>query len=137
MKIHTPVELHKCDYCAEMFETRSILSKHHKRMHPNERNADGNNIDENRSENELHDEADDANSGNHWPRKFDHLISNHIDMLCEICQHPFETLSEASNHYIGQHKQRTILVKCCQKRITILTELRDHIQYHLNPDKFG
>lgn len=120
-----------------MFETRSILSKHCRRMHPNERNADGNDTDEDGSESELHDKAVDANNEANWRGKFDHLIPNHIDMLCEICKHPFETLSEASNHYIRQHKQRTIHVKCCQTRIKIAGELRDHIQYHLNPDKFG
>lgn len=68
--------------------------------------------------------------------EFDHLISNYMDMFCEICDHPFGTLPEASSHYLGKHKQTFALLKCCQRRLKMPGEIRDHIQYHLDPDKF-
>lgn len=68
--------------------------------------------------------------------EFDHLISNYMDMFCEICDHPFGTLPEASSHYLSKHKQTFALLKCCQRRLKMPGEIRDHIQYHLDPDKF-
>lgn len=68
--------------------------------------------------------------------KFDHLISSYIDMQCEKCQYPFSTLLEARSHYRSAHNQRSVLVKCCQRRLSMPVQLRDHIKYHLNPDTF-
>lgn len=68
-------------------------------------------------------------------RTFDHLISKYMDMHCELCRHPFRTLSEASSHYRSQHQRRTATLKCCQRRIQV-PDIRDHIQYHLNPNLF-
>lgn len=66
---------------------------------------------------------------------FDHLISKYMEMHCELCQHPFATLSEASSHYRSKHQRRTATLKCCQRRIK-MPDIRDHILYHLNPDLF-
>lgn len=68
-------------------------------------------------------------------KKFDHLISKYMDMKCEICRHPFDTLSDASYHYRSKHQRRTAKLKCCQRRIK-MPDIRDHIQYHLNPNMF-
>lgn len=68
--------------------------------------------------------------------KFDYLISSYVNMLCDICEHPFATLTEATSHYRRNHNRKYINVKCCQRRIFIPGEIRDHIQYHLNPVKF-
>lgn len=70
------------------------------------------------------------------PRKrFDHLISDYMLMHCEICQEPLATLSKACSHYRRKHQRFTALMKCCQRRIK-LTDIRNHIQYHLNPGAF-
>lgn len=70
-------------------------------------------------------------------KEFDHLISEYLNMVCEICEHPFETLSEAGKHYRSQHNQEinSIKAKCCQRNIS-LYGARDHIQFHLNPEYF-
>lgn len=68
--------------------------------------------------------------------KFDHLICNYMDMECEKCQHPFGTLLDASSHYQNKHQQRSVFLKCCQRRVNLPGEIRDHILYHLNPDAF-
>lgn len=68
--------------------------------------------------------------------KFDYLISSYINMFCDICEHPFETLTEATLHYRREHNRKYVNVKCCRRQISIPGEIRDHIQYHLNPVKF-
>lgn len=68
-------------------------------------------------------------------KRFDHLISRYMDMHCELCQHPFDTLTDASYHYRSKHHRRTATLKCCQRRIK-MPDIRDHIQYHLNPNMF-
>lgn len=67
--------------------------------------------------------------------KVDRLIANYLDMVCEICDQPFGTLTEATSHYRSKHKRRTATAKCCQRRMR-LHDMRSHIRYHLNPDSF-
>lgn len=68
-------------------------------------------------------------------KKFDHLISKYMEMMCEVCSHPFKTLTEAISHYRNEHNQRGVNVKCCERKLS-LRDIRCHIQYHLNPDVF-
>lgn len=68
--------------------------------------------------------------------EIDRLIPNYVDMQCELCQYAFDTLSEARSHYRSKHKRHTHLVKCCQLRLKIHGEIRDHIKFHLNPNQF-
>lgn len=68
--------------------------------------------------------------------EFDHLVSCYVNMFCDICEHPFKTLTEATSHYRRNHNRDYLHVKCCQRRICLPGEMRDHIQYHLNPVKF-
>lgn len=65
----------------------------------------------------------------------DHLIPVYMEMNCEICRHPFQTLPEARRHYWKKHQRGTATLKCCQRRIRI-SDIRDHIQHHLNPSIF-
>lgn len=68
-------------------------------------------------------------------KKIDELISDYMDMFCEVCEEPIGKLSEVRGHYLYKHQRRTITLKCCQQRIQI-TDIRDHIKYHLKPDAF-
>lgn len=74
-------------------------------------------------------------SNNKVNEKLDHLITKYMEMHCELCRHPFATLSEVSSHYRSEHQRRAATLKCCQRRIK-MPDIRDHIQYHLNPDVF-
>lgn len=78
-------------------------------------------------------------AGNSKNKKNDHLMPEYFDMNCSLCAHPFETLSEASQHYRRQHKQGynsiRIMAKCCQQYIPFY-HARDHIQFHLDPECF-
>lgn len=80
--------------------------------------------------------GNDSDATKNGSDKFDHLISSYIDMQCEKCPHQFSTLLEARSHYRSSHNQRSVLVKCCQRRLSMPGQLRDHIKYHLNPDTF-
>lgn len=64
----------------------------------------------------------------------DHLISNYMDMHCEVCKIPFATLKEVYPH-LQNHNKKFVPMRCCKRRIT-LVDIRGHIQYHLNPDTF-
>lgn len=63
------------------------------------------------------------------------MVSNYMDMACEICEYPFDSLATANGHYRKEHNKRGIIVKCCQKRVD-LYDIFEHIQYHLDPDIF-
>lgn len=65
----------------------------------------------------------------------DHLIANYIDMNCDLCKMPFNSLSDAISHYRNNHNKYTALLRCCQRRIQT-SYIRDHVRYHLNPDIF-
>lgn len=67
--------------------------------------------------------------------KYDHLMSRHMSMKCEVCGHPFESLVKAISHYRKEHKMRSVWVTCCERRLSI-RDIRYHIRYHLNPDVF-
>lgn len=69
-------------------------------------------------------------------RQYDHLIPNYMDMFCENCKHPFDTFKEACKHYTWKHKQKNVFVRCCQRRLSIPGQIRDHVQYHLNEEIF-
>lgn len=68
------------------------------------------------------------------------LIPQYLNMICAVCEpeHPFERISELRTHYRNEHNFRNyIKVKCCQRRLlTTFKQIREHIQYHLHPNKF-
>lgn len=66
---------------------------------------------------------------------FDDLVSKYMNMHCEICRHPLETLPEARQHYRSKHNQRSFNIKCCD-RLLPASHIRDHLRYHMNPDIF-
>lgn len=78
----------------------------------------------------------DADWTDNTTTEFDHLIAKHMNMFCEMCEYSFESLTDASRHYRNKHKTRSVKLNCCPRRVIIPGEIREHIQYHLNPDKF-
>lgn len=68
-------------------------------------------------------------------KNFDHLMSKYMNTICDVCDHPFKTLTEAISHYRNQHNQRSVNIICCERQLS-LRDIRYHIQYHLNPDIF-
>lgn len=65
--------------------------------------------------------------------KFNHVIADYIDMACEVCKHPFQSLPEARGHLRSKHKLWSIHLKCCQRRVA-LYDINGHIQSHSNPE---
>lgn len=107
-----------CPICSKEFNAKRRLLEHLKVHQKND------------AEMELKNQIANAEA------EIDRLIPNYMDMQCELCQYTFETLSEARSHYRSKHKRHTHLVKCCQLRLKIHGEIRDHIKFHLNPNEF-
>lgn len=55
--------------------------------------------------------------------------------MCDICGESVETLSGAIQHHWNAHKKGLKTVICCDMRIG-LNELRDHMEFHRNSDKY-
>lgn len=68
-------------------------------------------------------------------KEFDHLISNCLNMICDVCDHSFETLSDLLKHYRDIHHQDRVQMQCCDRQMD-LYDIRDHIQSHLYPDDY-
>lgn len=77
----------------------------------------------------------DVSSRKNEPKASDHSISNYLNMFCELCQQPFDKLTQVGPHYKNKHQCRSVTLKCCERQMKI-ADIRSHIQYHLNPDKF-
>lgn len=64
------------------------------------------------------------------------LISDSLNMTCFCCGRQIRTLLDLTDHYQVEHsEERCLRVKCCDT-ILRLTDLLDHMEYHLHPDKF-
>lgn len=64
-------------------------------------------------------------------------IRKFFNMKCEICIETvkFETYANARKHYRRVHKMKGYL-KCCGRKFFRPSLIRDHIQYHNNPDEY-
>ncbi|XP_065369919.1 transcription factor grauzone-like [Calliphora vicina] len=66
----------------------------------------------------------------------DKFITKHFkQMLCELCQVPFENFFAIQKHFSETHQQRGYVV-CCKRKFFDRTRLVDHLHCHLNPDHF-
>lgn len=63
-------------------------------------------------------------------------IPEYFDMTCSKCPAIFESFQEARDHYLDVHSFRSGFVRCCQLRLKTVGEVRDHIEWHSNPDRF-
>lgn len=86
---------------------------------------------------ELAEEISECTESKKKTRKkaFDELVSKYMNMNCELCNHPFETLPEARAHYRSTHGQRDVIINCCDRRLRV-SNIRDHLRYHMDPDIF-
>ncbi|KAI8128864.1 Transcription factor grauzone [Lucilia cuprina] len=69
-------------------------------------------------------------------KKIDKFIAKHFkQMLCNLCNIPFESFCSMKQHYLKVHKQRCFLV-CCNKKFFDKCRFVDHLHTHLNPNYF-
>lgn len=88
-----------------------------------------------RSDREEVDGAEDRDERERKRYKEDTMIRDYFAMACEICPFQFGTFLEARGHYRKAHQKAGYLA-CCNKRFFYRGGLIDHINVHLNPEKF-
>lgn len=71
------------------------------------------------------------------PEPGDLEISDYIDASCDLCtEKTFATFNAVQMHYLDVHKVRDGYVKCCQKRFNRIRLIKEHIEWHTNPNIF-
>lgn len=57
-------------------------------------------------------------------------------MSCSMCPTMFDSIQNARQHYLEVHRLRNGYLRCCQIKMKSLTEVKEHIEWHSNPDLF-
>lgn len=71
------------------------------------------------------------------PEVDDLEISDYIDASCDRCaEREFSTFNAVVAHYSDVHNTKDGYVKCCSKKFHRLNLIRDHIEWHRNPNIF-
>ncbi|XP_065368954.1 transcription factor grauzone-like [Calliphora vicina] len=69
-------------------------------------------------------------------KETDTFIAEHFEqMLCDLCDLPFENFSAMRKHFSTVHDRKGYLV-CCTRKFYQRNHLADHLHCHLNPDHF-
>lgn len=55
---------------------------------------------------------------------------------CDFCDVIPVTLHEARYHYKEKHNVNDGYIKCCKLKLKTKCSIRDHIEFHLNPERF-
>lgn len=70
--------------------------------------------------------------------EIDQLCFKQMDIRCGLCNHPLSTASQAVNHHRSEHNANAYhkqIIKCCDRQL-LPYDIRDHVQYHSNPNAF-
>lgn len=100
-----------CDICKKIFKSK-IAMKRHLKSHA---------LDES---NTLKDEL------------YNEFIATNFDMSCDHCDAVLISLYESKNHYKECHNNEMGYIKCCNIKFREASIIRDHINFHWNPDSF-
>ncbi|XP_055701310.1 transcription factor grauzone-like [Phlebotomus papatasi] len=65
----------------------------------------------------------------------DEIISQFFELKCSICSEPFETFLKLKAHTLSVHNEEAIVV-CCDRELKNRTRLVNHLNSHINPNKF-
>lgn len=63
------------------------------------------------------------------------IVSN-IDRKCDNCDTELQSLNDAHSHYFSAHDMSKGYFKCCDLKLRDEQVLREHIAYHLDPEKY-
>lgn len=63
-------------------------------------------------------------------------IMSNMDKKCDNCDTEFETLNDAHAHYFTAHNMPRGYLKCCDVKLRDDQVFREHIAYHLDPEKY-
>lgn len=71
------------------------------------------------------------------PEQNDFEISDYIDGSCDLCsEKTFTTFNAVQAHYLDVHNVKDGYVKCCSKKFHRLNHIRDHMEWHKDPNIF-
>ncbi|XP_055314291.1 zinc finger protein 665-like [Sitodiplosis mosellana] len=71
------------------------------------------------------------------PEEDDLEISDYVDASCDLCsEKTFTSFNAVQSHYLDVHGTKDGYVKCCQKKFHRLHLIRDHMEWHRNPNIF-
>lgn len=70
--------------------------------------------------------------------KDDFLIdSDYIDASCDMCsEKAFTSLNAVKRHYLDAHNEKDGYIKCCKEKFKRIHLIRDHMEWHKNPNIF-
>lgn len=61
---------------------------------------------------------------------------NKLDMNCDLCMASFESFVDVKAHYKTKHSHSLGYLKCCGQRLRTLNDMKDHVEWHRNPNIF-
>lgn len=59
-----------------------------------------------------------------------------FDMNCDFCGERSLTLPKAREHYRKQHSYPNGYIKCCNRKYRRLCRIKEHVEWHLDPNSF-
>lgn len=65
----------------------------------------------------------------------DLVIGEYFDMKCNLCEFWFSSMRDANLHHRRQHKQTGYLI-CCDRKFRSSVKVREHCEWHRNPEMF-
>lgn len=66
------------------------------------------------------------------------FVRQNFDMSCDFCAaNNFKTFFDVQTHYMDEHQfSKGYIKSCCgSKKLYMVNQVRDHIDFHLNPDQ--
>lgn len=70
-------------------------------------------------------------------KDYEKFMLENFNMSCELCSaKDFKSFFDVKTHYMDAHQMLDGYVKCCNpnRRYIYISQVIDHIDYHLNPD---
>lgn len=64
------------------------------------------------------------------------LLAKYFDLSCDKCEAVFDSLLEAITHYQNVHDDPNGYIKCCNIKFQDANLVKDHVQFHENPEIF-
>ena len=65
----------------------------------------------------------------------DERIARHIRLNCEQCSENFQTFGDLKNHFQDVHSTKGYVL-CCGRKFHKRSVLNDHVEKHINPNRF-
>lgn len=65
----------------------------------------------------------------------DEKISKFFELKCNTCSEPFETFLKLKAHTLSVHNEEAVVI-CCDRKLKNRTRLVNHLNSHINPNRF-